>query len=887
MTDEGGYTTRYQRDANGNILQVVDPEGNRTKFQYDALNRLIAMIDPTGGETRWSYDLVGNVTAMTDPAGHVTKWKYGPTDKTVEIVDAEGHSTEFKRDAAGNILQIKFPGGKTYLSKLDKVYRPISITDPNGDAWRMTWDRAGLLISLTDPSSKITEFTRNVMGQVIKRSDSSGRVRAFSYDDMSQLARAVREDGMIEQYSRDNLGQLKEMTVIAPGKTEPSLRLAYAYDRSGNLTEARNDVTTLSFKYDTRGFPIEVRDSNSKATIRYKHDANGMRKKAYFNNRLAFAYQYDADNRLIGLTNEWNEKFQFAYYPDGLRSELIYPNGVTAHYGYDKLGNLTQLTYKDPSGAVLASYSYAYDEAGYVKTFKQGNETTKYLYDDKERLIKAIPPNGPAAEYSYDSKGNIVQATGSGQDTSNASYNKDNQLLKWGSETFKYDSGGRLIEFTGPDGHTNLTYNPLGLLTELKLPDGRTMDFQYGPLKRRIAKRSSKETRLYVYDGLDLTWELDGDRKTAIMYTHGPGLDEPLAVRKDGKSYFLHADALGSIRLVTDSNAQPQEKLAYQPFGSTKGKDKGSGGSYRYAGRILDRDTGLYYYRSRYYHPALARFITADPLGYLSGEHNHYVYARNNPVNYTDPFGAQPGKKTGGLGQWVMDQGRTMMDKLEAHSMTWEQTKNAVKNLPWKMDELGKKYGVHKLLEGSGPPKIVLTGQALNQTVSGTMELKPGEVQLTGRRGATTLPGGLKVGARVEIQSPEGGLGKGWNAKASSNVTLSGDSATVGVKAGPLSAQATLDEDGRPRKVSVGTGWSVGPNSPVNRVTPVGEPKRVTIKVPQPIPSMYTRINQAISGVADRITEEQEEIRKSQTDQLTADEAMARPDLWADPGCAK
>ena len=49
--------------------------------------------------------------------------------------------------------------------------------------------------------------------------------------------------------------------------------------------------------------------------------------------------------------------------------------------------------------------------------------------------------------------------------------------------------------------------------------------------------------------------------------------------------------------------------------------------------------TGLYYYRFRYYSPNLQRFISEDPFGLVKGTDNLYVYVRNNPVNFVDPFG--------------------------------------------------------------------------------------------------------------------------------------------------------------------------------------------------------------------------------------------------------
>lgn len=49
-------------------------------------------------------------------------------------------------------------------------------------------------------------------------------------------------------------------------------------------------------------------------------------------------------------------------------------------------------------------------------------------------------------------------------------------------------------------------------------------------------------------------------------------------------------------------------------------------------------ETGLVYYRARYYHPGIARFVGRDPLGLAAGI-NWYSYVSNNPVNLVDPSG--------------------------------------------------------------------------------------------------------------------------------------------------------------------------------------------------------------------------------------------------------
>ena len=53
----------------------------------------------------------------------------------------------------------------------------------------------------------------------------------------------------------------------------------------------------------------------------------------------------------------------------------------------------------------------------------------------------------------------------------------------------------------------------------------------------------------------------------------------------------------------------------------------------------MDEETGLYYYRSRYYDPAVGRFINEDTIGFNGGDTNLYRYVSNSPLNYTDPFG--------------------------------------------------------------------------------------------------------------------------------------------------------------------------------------------------------------------------------------------------------
>jgi RHS repeat-associated protein len=81
-----------------------------------------------------------------------------------------------------------------------------------------------------------------------------------------------------------------------------------------------------------------------------------------------------------------------------------------------------------------------------------------------------------------------------------------------------------------------------------------------------------------------------------------------------------------------------QTSYTYEPFGATGTSGATTPNVLDYSGRESD-PTGLKYYRARYYHPQLQRFIGEDPIGFLGGDVNLYAYVRNAPVRFIDPLG--------------------------------------------------------------------------------------------------------------------------------------------------------------------------------------------------------------------------------------------------------
>jgi RHS repeat-associated protein len=108
---------------------------------------------------------------------------------------------------------------------------------------------------------------------------------------------------------------------------------------------------------------------------------------------------------------------------------------------------------------------------------------------------------------------------------------------------------------------------------------------------------------------------------------------------------FQRRNALGSVMEITDMNEAEVESYRYDPYGAVTitvgGTPQSSdplGNPWTYTGRFHDEETGLYYYRARYYSPMTGRFPQRDPLG-LAISPNLYEYARSCPVSFVDSTG--------------------------------------------------------------------------------------------------------------------------------------------------------------------------------------------------------------------------------------------------------
>src|SRR6266704_3862313 len=162
--------------------------------------------------------------------------------------------------------------------------------------------------------------------------------------------------------------------------------------------------------------------------------------------------------------------------------------------------------------------------------------------------------------------------------------------------------------------------------------------FKYDPFGRRIYKSSSSGTSIFAYDGDDLTEETNSTGAVVARYEPTQNIDEPLAMLRSSATSYYHADGLGSVTSLSNAAGSIANTYTYDSFGELTASTGSLVNPFQYTARESDTETGLYYYRARYYDSQLGRFISEDPIRHAGGI-DFYAFTYNRPTNLTDPSG--------------------------------------------------------------------------------------------------------------------------------------------------------------------------------------------------------------------------------------------------------
>ena len=262
-------------------------------------------------------------------------------------------------------------------------------------------------------------------------------------------------------------------------------------------------------------------------------------------------------------------------------------------YTYDNLGQLL-------SAAGDTTYTYTYDGAGNILTASDGTATHSYTYGDTNWKDLLTAFDGQAI--TYDAIGNPTRY-----------YNGTRWNFTW--------ANGRSLA-TASDGTNSLS-------------------FAYDAGGLRTSKTVNGTTYRYYYAGgklMRMTW---GTNTIDFFYDAN---GTPYAMKYNGTVYYYVTNLQGDVMYIMDANQNGVASYEYDPYGKVISAMGilSDVNPLRYRGYVYDQETGFYYLQSRYYDPAVGRFVNADSYASTGQDvigHNMFTYCVCNPVNKVDPAG--------------------------------------------------------------------------------------------------------------------------------------------------------------------------------------------------------------------------------------------------------
>lgn len=418
-----GFIRNMDYDELGRLIAVRGNHGQKLTTHYDANGNLVSRTDALGHATRWTYDVFNRRIASKDALGHTTHIVYDRGNRITQVTDPLGHATQYTWDGLGELWRLNSPDTGVTTYSYDAYGRKQKTTQSDNTVSTYNYDALGRITQVTaqksgSGSAAVRHYTYDActhgIGHVCVMTDPSGSTR-YTYTLNGKLAsQAQNIDGSVDgnhifttTWSYNNAGQIAQIGYPSGLK----VRYAWQAGRIASLDTWLNGAwkRVASYTYQPGGAVASIwygngliqnrlHDDDGRLTgintaswqhLSYSYDvANRITTIASSGagNGWSRTYQYDADNRLIGVGPSQQS---FAYDANGNRTQHIF-GGATSSYhmasGSNRLASIT--------GARARSFQH--DAVGHRTQETANGITTTYTWGAFGRLTQASRPSAVA-----------------------------------------------------------------------------------------------------------------------------------------------------------------------------------------------------------------------------------------------------------------------------------------------------------------------------------------------------------------------------------------------------------------------------------------------------------------------------------------------------------
>ena len=626
ISDKGyiSYTYDFER-----LHEVLYPENlfNRVTYTYgkagDKYNRAgrLALVEDASGGEAYYYGRQGEVTktvrTVMASVADIRTYVYGATydswNRVQTMTYPDGEVVTYHYNAAGQVERLtsnKQGRQSVIVDRIgyDKEGHTVYTKLGNGTETTYTYDKQRerlQVMNLTADGQTVMEnrYQYDAVDNIL------GITNAANPTSLTKLNKAKLGGKSSHTYEYDELNRL----IHASGKAKrASYDMVMSFGRmSEPLTKVQKvDSTTTAKSYN---FAYKYEDSNHPtAPTQIGHDH----------------YTYDANGNPTLVTNDSTNTTREMYWDEDNRLMVLSDNGKTSRYTYNAAGERIMKSYGTMEGVYIngAPQGITFHETDNFTLYPASilsvnkNRFTKHYFLGDKRVASRIGTGlfnnvyGRNGSYVTAGQQDYAERMNQIQTQKEAYYKKVGVAPGVPTEKGAY----------GDPENTGVGYNTV--ITELgdhSVPEGWI----------QTPKHNTTEGN---EPGAPISWN---DPTNPENPQPGYGYVDNDTTKEE--TFFYHSDHLGSTSYITDSKGNITQYDAYLPYGELLVDEHSSSEDmpYKFNGKEMDAETGLYYYGARYLNPVTCLWYGVDPLAEKYKEIGSYVYCADNPINLFDPDG--------------------------------------------------------------------------------------------------------------------------------------------------------------------------------------------------------------------------------------------------------